>query len=161
VERFIWRLPVLRACSQFQRGALEGVFASLCGLTIAWLVLPWIDSKPSATALEGLAQISATLLVAFAVLASQIIDSAGGRPSLEADLRLGAFAVISADAVIAIGVSLALADQVAGKHWTFLDELGYAWVVSAVLLVGIFVALQPIVTDSWRAPGHREASDDD
>ena len=104
---------------------------------------------PTAGTLESAAQISATLLIAYAVETSWLIRASRHRPSSEREARLGSLTAVGLAAGLGILFSLALADRVQAHHWIWLDFLGLGWVVGSIFFLGSFVVLQPWVTHEW------------
>lgn len=141
----MWKLPGLRHLSPMQRGLLEA-FAATFGISLmSLLAVNRLFSDP-AQASAALAQISATLLVAYAVQMSWVVQNSRQRGS-DRENWVGVTAGLGICAVLGIGMALALASHREPLNW--LEGLGFAWVMSSSALLGFWIAIQPWAMYQW------------
>lgn len=67
---------------------------------------------------------------------------------------------IGVAAFIAIAVSLALVARVEHGDWKLLDGLALGFVLGALLMVGLTVVMQPLLTHEWLNGDEPEGSGD-
>jgi hypothetical protein len=58
--------------------------------------------------------------------------------------------------LLGIAVALGLAEHLAAGHRNWLDYAGFAWVLSSLGLLGLGVAIQPLMTYEWRRGEERD-----
>jgi len=122
----------------------------LLGTALIFAAITQIASvRPAAETLESAAQIGATLLIAYAVETSWVIRASRHRPSRDREERLGSFTAVGSAAALGVVFSLGLADRVHAGHWIWLDGLGFGWVLGSILVLGLFVVMQPWITHEW------------
>lgn len=162
MQGFFWRLPVLRGLSPLRKGFAEGLAVIAFGSAIGAVSLAFIASQPTEGLLRSLAEIGATLLIAYVIEVSWIVRASSPARALnERENRLGAFIGIGAAALFGIALALGLAERAKAHHWTSLDEVAFAWVTVSFLVLGVAVVLQPLITHEWldddaRVPPGRE-----
>lgn len=142
----LWlKLPVLRGLSPMQRGLMEA-FGVTLGISL--LVLASVNQLFSdpAQASAALAQIGATLLVAYAVQMSWVLQNSQKRGSGRENW-VGITAGLGICAVMGIGVAIALSSHDEPLNW--LESLGFAWVLASSALLGFWVAVQPWAMYEW------------
>jgi hypothetical protein len=122
------------------------IFLSLLS---ALLLFSLSADEPSPELLETLGQIGATLLIAYVLEVSWLVKASRKRPLEERENRLGAFLGIGAAGLISIAIALLLAGRADHGDWKWWDELGLGFVVGPLLMAGIVVALQPLLTHEW------------
>lgn len=113
------------------------VIAALCA-TFFWCIRPILS--PSEDTLRDLAQIGATLSIAYAVECSWLVKSSRSR-SAEREKWIGVVIGVGASAMLAIGLSLILSEHT--DEWGWLCELGFAWVFGALLMLACLVVALP------------------
>lgn len=89
-------MPLLRRIGPFRQGLLEGLLViPFCGSILGWL-LAFYDVQPRENLLISGAEIGATLLVAYVVVAAFIVKSARREPGIDRQFRLGALSMVVA-----------------------------------------------------------------
>jgi putative flippase GtrA len=128
-----------------RRGFLEA-FAVTFGIALLTAVaLNQLFSNP-AQASAALAQISATLLVAYAVQMSWVLQNSRKRGS-DRENWVGITTGLGVCAVTGIGVAIALSSHHEPLNW--LEGFGFAWAVSSSALLGFWIAVQPWAMYEW------------
>lgn len=110
-----------------------------------------LDGPPSAELFGQLAQIGATLLVAYSVAivaAEQQLRTKGSRDVHEDWLgfSVGAGVCGLLGIILAIGLS---AHRDAG-YANLLDDIGLWWCVSSIAVLGLMIAILPLASYLWR-----------
>ncbi len=129
-------------------GTVLGIFVSALLISVT---LP--SGRPPQALFEDLAQVGATLFVAYSVSTAGV---AYRKDALEQHVNwLGSICSVGALGMTAIALSIALgADRSAG-HASAWDTVGLCWIVATIVLMGFFIAFLPYATFSWR----RQAED--
>lgn len=144
-----WNLPVLRDLTPMWRGFWEAVLLIAFVTLPACIILQVAAPDPSAGTLRSLAEIGATLLIAYVVETSWIVQASRARALDERESRLGALVGIGASGLVGIVFALALAERASVHHWIWLDEIAFAWVVASLGMFGVTVVLQPLLIHEW------------
>ena|SRR5437868_6137065 len=144
--------PFIRTLAPYRRGLADALFSMLILAFVLWITFADLDVRAKAEGLRTLAEISATLLVAFGLLATSIISAAQGEPRDKRKERLGAFVGIGAAGLIGIASALVLSERawVADPSW--LEELAFGWTSASLLMSLGFIAFQADAIDSWSKP---------
>jgi putative flippase GtrA len=142
---FWWRLPVMRGLSPFARGILGAVATTLGCSLLSFFGLNQLFPEPDQTS-ASLAQIGATLLVAYAVQMSWVLKASRKRGS-DRENWVGVTTGVGSCALLGIVVSLALA----GHHESYnrLEAFAFGWAVVSSALLGIWIAFQPWAMYHW------------
>jgi len=133
-------------------GLLEGfgaVLAVAIMLSVAALAAP--VSHPSPQLFGDLSQIGTGIFVAFSVA----IAGTGirvGEDLAEHLNWLGNSCGVGIAGLIAIGTSVALAAYRGAHHVGSLDVIGLCWIVAALLMMGLLVAILPYAAFVWSRP---------
>lgn len=112
---------------------------------------------PSGHFFVSLAQIGATLLVADAVQIGWFLQNSRKRGA-DSENWAGVMAGLSSCALIGITISLLLAEH--QGRYTWIDRMGFGWVVMSLFLLGVLIALQPLTTYEWTHSLHTEYPDE-
>jgi hypothetical protein len=135
-----------------RRGAISTV-ASIIAMTALFTASfgALIDAAPSAELFGQLAQIGATLLVAYSVAivaAERQLRTKSSKDEHEDWLgfSVGAGACGLLGIILAVGLS---AHRDAG-HANLLDDIGLWWCVSSIGVLGLTIAILPLASYSWR-----------
>lgn len=116
-----------------------------------------LDAPPSAELFGQLAQIGATLLVAYSVAivaAERRLRTKSSKGTHEDWLGFSVGAGICGFLGIVLAVGLG-AHRDAG-HANVLDDIGLWWCVSSVSVLGLMIAVLPLASYEWRtSPGSR------
>jgi multisubunit Na+/H+ antiporter MnhB subunit len=155
---FLRNLRALRGSTPMRRGLVDAAGAILVLAGISWYLMAAVAPDPSGELLRGLSEIGATLLIAYVLEISWIVRASRARPLQEREERLGTFVGVGAAALAGICLALALSERTAVHHWTWLDELGFGFVVGPLLMVAITVAMQPLLVHEWMDEDQGEAS---
>jgi amino acid transporter len=145
MKGFWWKLPLLRGLSPFSRGLLEAVATTFGCTFISFVGLYQLFPEP-AHAAGALAQIGATLLVAYAVQMSWALQASRKRGS-DRENWVGVTSGVGLCALIGILLALALAGHREPLNW--LESFAFGWVVVATALLGIWIAFQPWAMYHW------------
>lgn len=131
------------------RGLVEGLLAlSIPLLPVAYL-FGRFDIEPGSDLLLAVAQIGATLLVAFAVVVTGLVRVSHHRPRSEREERLGAFLGVGAGGLAGVFLALALSARADAGHWIWVDTALLAWIAISTLMLGVLVVMQPLVEHEW------------
>lgn len=136
-------------------GARQGVINAVGALVLFGLLLAGAAAlasvRPSAGTLESSAQIGATLLVAYALEVSWMVQTVASRkePRREREFRVAANTAVGASAGIGVLLALVLAERVQAHDWGWLDYLGLGWAVASLVILGTVVVMQPWLTHEW------------
>jgi hypothetical protein len=137
----------------FRLGFIGGI-GSVAVLTVSLLVMAWGWSltDPSADLFRDLAALGAALFVAYSVAAG----TTGPRLHKGSHQNwLGSSCGLGIGGLTGIAMSIGLAAYRDAGHAGALDVVGLCWIVANLTLLGVFVAMLPAISSSWRA------SDDD
>jgi hypothetical protein len=141
VPEFVWRLPALRRLSATGRGAAEATCGIAAASGAALLVISVWNLSPTSETSSSLAQIGATLLVAYGVETNWLLKRSHVR-SKNPQNWVGFASGIAFCGLIGIETALALASE--GPPHAFGQHLLLAWTLaSSSFFLGAFVALSP------------------
>lgn len=142
-------------------GFLQGLGAAvLLGGICAGLAVYWSLPDPPAAVFHDLLQVGVGLLVAFSLTtaAVRIVDG----ESLHDHLAWLSFCAGTGVAGLgAIALCVALAAFLESGHSGALAQIGLGFVVAALFLLGLVVALLPWLSFHWRNAPAASASEDD
>jgi hypothetical protein len=142
MQGFWWKLPLLRRLTQVQRGLLGAIALVLaCALALVPNVNRFVP-HPEPRFLGSLAQVGATLLVAYAVEVVWLLKTSRTRGG-DREIFVGGAAGLGTCGVFGIGFALALAEH-RGASWTTAEEFGFAWSVASLGLLASLVGLLPV-----------------
>jgi len=142
-----------------RRGFWLALGMTLILAAIFGLIVGANSIQPTRDVLQSLAQIGATLLVAYAVETSWAVKSGG---PLGADQQwMGVVMGIGAAGLGGIALALALSERLAAGHWIWIDQLLFGWVAGSLTILGCLVVSLPDLTDSWARRIRRGTLDDD
>jgi uncharacterized membrane protein YfcA len=128
-----------------RRGFFEAAVVVFFTSAIAGAGINQLFSDP-ARVCEPLAQIGATLLVAYAVQVAWAIQHSRDRGP-DRENWVGITTGLGVCALI--GVLAALCLSVHEEPLNLLEGLGFAWVVMSIGLLGLWIAIQPWVMYEW------------
>jgi hypothetical protein len=121
---------------------------------VSWLICAKLHVRANAEVLRTLAEIGATLLVAYGVLASSIVSAAQEEPKDKRRERVGAFIGIGGAGLVGIASALVLSQRTGVANPSWLEELSFGWAASSLLMFLLIVALQAEAIDSWAKSTH-------
>jgi uncharacterized membrane protein YfcA len=139
VKEFWWKIPVLRGLSPMLRGFTESVAVIFFVSAVTGYGINQLFSDPAEVS-EPFAQIGATLLVAYTVQTGWVIQSSRKRGA-DRENWVGMAVGVGCCALIGILIALCLSPH--EESLDLLESFGFAWVVTSVLLLGLWTALQP------------------
>jgi hypothetical protein len=143
MRELLWKLPLLRRLTQVQRGFL-GAIALVLSMSLAFvLATNRYLSHREPRLLESLAQIGATLLVAYAVEVVWLLKTSRTRGDKQ-ETFVGAAAGLGTCGVIGIAFALALSEH-RGPSWATVEKLEFAWSAASLVLLGGLVGLLPVL----------------
>jgi hypothetical protein len=131
---------------------LEGfgaVLAVATMLSIAALTAP--VAHPSAQLFNDLTQVGTGLFVAFSIAIAGV-GIRVGEDVAEHLNWLGNGCGVGIAGLIAIGAGVALAAYRGAHHVGSLDVIGLCWIVAALLMMGVLVAVLPYAAFVWSRP---------
>jgi hypothetical protein len=135
--------------------ALNLVIALLCSLMASWA-----SFKPSEGFLQSLAQIGATLLIAYAVETGWFVKATTARGA-DHDWWLGFMIGTGAAGLGGIGLALGLSERLIAGHWIWADKLLFGWSLGSLTLLGCLIVSLPDLSDAWTQKLRRGTADDD
>jgi hypothetical protein len=131
-------MSVLRKLSPTRRGVVEAASTILGASVVAGYGINRLFSDPAAVS-GSLAQIGATLLVAYAVQVGWVIQNSRKRGASRENWA-GATTGVGCSGLTGIVIALCLST----KHsLNLLEELGFAWSVMSIGFLGLWIAVQP------------------
>jgi hypothetical protein len=143
---------MIRALPAYRRGLAEALIIMIMLASLSWVFFAAFHVRPGAEVLRALAQIGATLLVAYGVVASSIISAAQVEPPDKRKERLGALVGIGAAGMAAIATALVLSERACIANPNPFEEFAFGWTSAALLMFLVMVALQADALDSWKTP---------
>jgi hypothetical protein len=153
------KLSVLRTQNPRRRGFWLALGLSLILAVLFWALEAFVSTQPTRDLLQSLAQIGATLLIAYAVEISWAVKSSSARG---ADQQWMGFVMgIGAAGLGGIALALALSERLAAGHWIWVDEFLFGWATGSLAVLGCLIVSLPDLTDSWSRQMRRGALDDD
>ncbi len=117
-----------------------------------WLACAQLNVRANADVLRTLAEIGATLLVAYSVVASTVVSAAQAEVQEKRKERVGAFIGIGCAGLIGIASALVLSQRTWVANPSWLEELGFGWTVGSLTMFFVMVAFQADVVESWIKP---------
>ncbi len=145
MRKFWWKLPLLRRLSSQQRGLTAAVAVVLVMSACASLPVNRYMNEPSATLCGNLAQIGATLLVAYALEMSWVLKISRRR-SQGRETWVGVVSGFGLCALAGIAVALGLEDHVG--FGTF-AQLAFSWSAASIGFLGVLIAIIPVLVHEW------------
>jgi putative flippase GtrA len=145
MKGFWWKLPVLRGLSPLAKGLLEAMTTVLLCTAVSFLGIHELFPDPAQTC-AALAEIGATLLVAYTLSMSWVLQASSKRgPGREN--WVGLTTGVGLCALIGIALALGLAGHHERLNW--FESFAFGWVVIANLLLGVWIAVQPWAMYNW------------
>ncbi len=157
MQEFWWKLPFLRRASPMRRGAIQAAFG-VAGIAIGVdLLFSFFSASPSAALAGDLAQIGATLLVAYGVEISWAVKASRARGA-DHKIWIGFVAALALCGLVGIGVALALSDP--HGSLTTPERFLFSLSVGSIGLLGAVVALTPVIAYDWAHSLRAEYTDE-
>jgi hypothetical protein len=128
------------------RGVAEAA-AALVACAAAFTLETRLIPAPSPQLLLAIASLGTALLLAYVVEMAWLITRL--RSASDYELRLGAFVGLGIGGLIGVVLALLLSAHNAAGHSNFLDDVGLAWVVSSLAVLGSLVVVQPLLVHEW------------
>lgn len=147
MKEFWWKLPGLRGLSGFQRGFGGALGFIFVGSTVLYVLDGRVTATLAPRILSDMAQIGATLLVAFAVESSWLVKQSRRRGS-SSENWIGFVAGLGACGAMGIAFAVALLGH---KHGPFdhLEHWAASWSVFSVALLAGLVGSLPYALYEW------------
>lgn len=140
------RLPVLEPISKGIANALASVALASLGAYFFFQAVP----SASPELLRTVALIGASLLLAYVVEAVWLVSRVEADDEFEEWLGFVAGAGIAG--FLGVVLALLLSAHRAVGHSNFIDEIGLAWVVVSLLILGVVLVVQPLLAHRLSAP---------
>lgn len=145
---FHWTALLRRRFNPFHLGlatwlAMVTYLAAMLALTVGRA------AYPSANLMQTFAQIAATLLVGWVVMAVWMV----ARVERDGDDReewLGGTTGLGVGGLAGLAVALLVAAHREAGHANFLDRFGCWWAVISIGALGLMLVLHPLVVERWR-----------
>lgn len=145
MKEFWWKLPGLRGLSPLVKGVLEAVATVFLCTAVSFWGIYGLFPDPAQTC-SALAQIGATLLVAYTVSMSWVLQASRKRgPGREN--WVGVTTGVGFCALTAIILGLALAGHHEQFNW--FEAFAFGWVIIANAMLGVWIAIQPWAMYHW------------
>ena len=144
VQGFPWNLPLLQRLTPLWRGVLKSL--GLIILAAAGLSYMFISARPSTTESESIAQIGAAFLIAYGVETTWVIRETNERSGFYQSW-LGLITGFAVCGLSGIVLATVLAG---GSGKSDVREVGFAWSCGSILMLGVIVAVTPVLTYEWR-----------
>lgn len=128
------------------RGAIEavGIVAWLsASLTVFTVLAPY----PSAELLRDIVNLGVVLVLAYVVEATWLARRMVIAPDYRN--RLGFITAIGVMGLIGVALGILLTAHLAAGHASWLDDLGLAWCLGSLSVLGGLVVTQPLLVDGW------------
>lgn len=130
-----------------QRGFAKAIGAILVASLGAFLGIR-LAPTPSSNLLNGFASLGTGLLLAYVIEAVWITPRMRGAKDYEE--RLGGLVGFAAGGLIGVVLALLVAAHRAAGHANWLDDLGLAWTVISLSILGGLVVLHPLLVHEWQ-----------
>jgi Kef-type K+ transport system membrane component KefB len=147
VQELFWNLPGFRRISRIGRATIEAVVATTLAAAASLIVVFGWHLDPSPEAAGTLAQVGATILVAYGVEASWLLKSSHVR-SRNREAGVGTASGIAFCGLIGIACAVALSSEGHNSQSVF-QKLLLGWILASFLFLGVFVALVPNLVYDW------------
>jgi hypothetical protein len=145
VREFWWRLPGLRELSPLRKGVIEAIAViGLCA--VVSFPFFWAYAAAPGETFGDIAQIGATLLVAYAVETSWWLKTSRKRGARRENW-VGFVVGIGLGGFLGIASAVALSAHDGSLNW--IEAFGLAWSAVSLLLLGLLVATLPLLIYEW------------
>lgn len=158
MKGLVWKLPLLRRLSHLQRGLGLGLGVIFLGSVLFASFEEPLLSGLSNQILSDMAQIGATLLVAYAVETSWLVKQSHGRGS-DSERWIGFVAGLGAAGALGIAFAVALLGHAEGP-FNSIEQWAAAWAVFSLGLLAGLVGVLPYVLYEWRHALNTEYPDE-
>jgi hypothetical protein len=144
MQEFWWRLPLLRRLRPLWRGVIViALFDLLLSGALVFTLHRYV-SRPQPEFLGNLAGVGSTIFVAFVIEMSAIVLWSTSHDD-EDDALSGETVGFGFAALVGVGFALALANHKDSHALTSLEELGLAWSILSLGMLGLIVAAYPLM----------------
>jgi hypothetical protein len=157
VQGIWWKLPVLRGLSPMRRGLVEAAWVTLVASLLLLPVVHAYGDGPSGDLLTSIAQVGATLLVAYGVEISWFLRESRARGA-NRENWVGKCAGVGSSGLLGIGLALALSGN--DGTLTLFEQFVFTWSIVSIALLGLLVALVPFEVHEWAHAVHTEYPDE-
>ena len=152
----MWKLPLLRRLSPMGRGFIEPIAVNSGLAFLLIFAISGLFSNP-VQVVDSLAQVGATLLVAYAVQMSWVLENSRKRGA-DRENWVGFATGVGVCALFGIGIALALGGH--SGSLSLLEHLALGWSVVSIGLLGAWIAMQPWAMYEWTHWFNTEYPDD-
>jgi cytochrome bd-type quinol oxidase subunit 2 len=154
VREFWWKLPLLRRVPSLWRGVFVLLLSELLLSAALVVFLRAHADRPQREFLSDLAGVGATIFVAFVIEMSAIVLWST-RYNSEDDALSGESVGFGLAALLGVGFALALTNHDRAHALTLLEELGFAWSLVSLGMLGLLVAAYPYMLYERNRPRAR------
>ncbi|HEY6144825.1 MAG TPA: hypothetical protein VIV13_01015, partial [Solirubrobacterales bacterium] len=133
MKGFWWKFPLLRSLSPMRRGFVEAVWMIFLASVLTGYAINIAFSDPAAVS-EPLAQIGATLLVAYAVQTGWVVQNSRKRGG-DRENWVGMASGIGCCTLVGVFVALCLSPH--QESLDLLEGFGFAWAVISIGFLGL------------------------
>lgn len=144
--------PLIRRLPPYRRGLIDALLGMIFISSMCWFFCAQLNVRANADVLRTLAEIGATLLVAYGIVASNVVSAAQAEVQEKRKERVGAFIGIGCAGLIGIISALVLSQRAWVANPSWLEEFGFGWTVGSLAMFFVMVAFQADVVDSWLKP---------
>jgi len=141
-----------------KQGLLSSVLYVIALGLCFWPILSTLASQPSAQLLRYMGALGATMLVAYAIESSAAVRSTRFRDPTQ-ERWIGALVGSASAGLLGIITALSLGERAAVGHWSWADDLAFAFAFGSLALLGIFVVLLPFLTYEWSRLSNLDGDD--
>jgi hypothetical protein len=142
----LWKLPWLRDFSPARRSVVEVVGMMLGATILCSFFTHRYAAKPSQGLCSALAEIGATLLIAYTLSVNWVHEKNAKRGAHRESWAAGV-AAIGMSGLVGIATAFALIDS--GRPLTWAASFGLAWALVSIVLLGVWIALLPWTMYGW------------
>jgi hypothetical protein len=141
-----------------QREIATGI-GSVCLLGLClWPLSAVIAPEPSSELLRYMAALGGTFAIAYAIELSSVVRGLRFRGS-DQEAYLGVIISTGLCGLLSIGLSLAVSERAALKHWAPLDQIAFSFSIGSLVLLGLIIVLLPALAYDRKRLTHLDPDD--
>lgn len=137
----------MRWIGEIQRGlALAFGLIAFLSLILSWAIIGRIPDA-SESLLEAIATVGTGLFLAYVIEMAWLVTRLKGARDIKK--RLGVYIGLGLTGLAGIVVALLLSAHQAAGHSNYLDDIGLAWAGVSLMVLGLVVAIHPLLVHEW------------